>query len=84
MIELAVGKNKHILKERILKHATMLFYTNGVKMIKMDTIAKDLSISKKNTLFIFSYKRRFVFSLFGKRKRSLMQAYGTLQTNWKS
>lgn len=84
MIELVAGKNKHILKERILKHATMLFYANGVKMIKMDTIAKDLSISKKNTLFIFSYKRRFVFSLFGKRKRIFMQAYGNLQTNWKT
>ena len=45
MIELVAGKNKHILKERILKHATMLFYANGVKMIKMDTIAKDLIYS---------------------------------------
>lgn len=57
MIELAVGKNKHILKERILKHATMLFYANGVKMIKMDTIAKDLSISKKHFIYSFLQKK---------------------------
>ena len=57
MIELAVGKNKHILKERILKHATMLFYANSVKMIKMDTIAKDLSISKKHFIYSFLQKK---------------------------
>lgn len=57
MIELVAGKNKHILKERILKHATMLFYANGVKMIKMDTIAKDLSISKKHFIYFFLQKK---------------------------
>lgn len=71
MIELAVGKNKHILKERILKHATMLFYANGVKMIKMDTIAKDLSISKKTLYLFFPTKEDLCLACLVKEKETL-------------
>ena len=71
MIELAVGKNKHILKERILKHATMLFYANGVKMIKMDTIAKDLSISKKTLYLFFPTKEDLCLACLVKEKEAL-------------
>lgn len=71
MIELVAGKNKHILKERILKHATMLFYANGVKMIKMDTIAKDLSISKKTLYLFFPTKEDLCLACLVKEKESL-------------
>jgi putative transcription regulator (tetR family) len=84
MIELAVGKNKHILKERILKHATMLFYANGVKMIKMDTIAKDLSISKKTLYLFFPTKEDLCLACLVKEKEALCKHMELYKQNWKS
>ena len=42
-----VSENNDILKRKIAEKATDLFVSNGVKKVKMDTIAKELGMSKR-------------------------------------
>ncbi len=43
------------IKERILYAAEELFQKYGIKSITMDDIAGEISISKKNSLPVFSW-----------------------------
>lgn len=55
-----------ITKEKILKKATELFMHYGIKTIKMDDIAKDLSISKRTLYTIFKSKQSLVTAVVKK------------------
>ena len=59
-----------ITQEKILKKATQLFMHYGIKTIKMDDIAKDLSISKRTLYTIFKSKQSLVTSIVKKHVES--------------
>ncbi len=48
------------LRERIVMEATILFQAQGVKQVRMDDIARELSISKKTLYELFSDKEELL------------------------
>lgn len=53
--------NKEDIRTRIIRCASRLFITYGIKDIKMDDIAKELSISKRTIYEQFTDKKQLLF-----------------------
>ncbi|MBR6600598.1 MAG: TetR/AcrR family transcriptional regulator [Bacteroidaceae bacterium] len=51
------------LRERIVMEATILFQAQGVKQVRMDDIARELSISKKTLYELFSDKEELLLEV---------------------
>lgn len=57
------GIDKIDLRERIIMKATILFQAQGVKQVRMDDIARELSISKKTLYELFSDKEELLLEV---------------------
>lgn len=57
------GIDKIDLRERIIMEATILFQAQGVKQVRMDDIARELSISKKTLYELFSDKEELLLEV---------------------
>ena len=57
------GIDKIDLRERIILEATILFQAQGVKQVRMDDIARELSISKKTLYELFSDKEELLLEV---------------------
>ena len=66
------------LRERIIERAMQDFSKNGIRAVKMDTLAKELGISKRTMYEIFEDKETLLFEgikVYGDRKREYLQNY---------
>lgn len=61
MRETAEIVKKEEVRDRIIKCASELFLTHGIKDIKMDDIAKELSMSKRTIYEQFTDKKQLLF-----------------------
>lgn len=51
------------LKDKILQSATLMFYNNGIRKVKMDDIANNLKISKRTLYEIYEKKEDLLFEV---------------------
>ena len=66
------------LRERIIEKAKQDFSKHGIRAVKMDTLAKELGISKRTMYEIFEDKESLLFEgikVYGERKREYMHSY---------
>ena len=66
------------LRERIIERAMQDFSKNGIRAVKMDTLAKELGISKRTMYEIFEDKESLLFEgikVYGDRKREYLHSY---------
>ena len=66
------------LRERIIEKAMQDFSKHGIRAVKMDTLAKELGISKRTMYEIFEDKESLLFEgikVYGERKREYMHSY---------
>ena len=66
------------LRERIIEKAMQDFSKHGIRAVKMDTLAKELGISKRTMYEIFEDKETLLFEgikVYGDRKREYMHSY---------
>ena len=66
------------LRERIIERAMQDFSKHGIRAVKMDTLAKELGISKRTMYEIFEDKETLLFEgikVYGDRKREYMRSY---------
>ena len=66
------------LRERIIERAMQDFSKHGIRAVKMDTLAKELGISKRTMYEIFEDKETLLFEgikVYGNRKREYMHSY---------
>jgi AcrR family transcriptional regulator len=66
------------LRERIIEKAMQDFSKHGIRAVKMDTLAKELGISKRTMYEIFEDKETLLFEgikVYGDRKREYMYSY---------
>ena len=66
------------LRERIIEKAMQDFSKHGIRAVKMDTLAKELGISKRTMYEIFEDKETLLFEgikVYGDRKREYMRSY---------
>ena len=66
------------LRERIIERAMQDFSKHGIRAVKMDTLAKELGISKRTMYEIFEDKESLLFEgikVYGERKREYMHSY---------
>ena len=66
------------LRERIIEKAMQDFSKHGIRAVKMDTLAKELGISKRTMYEIFEDKETLLFEgvkVYGERKREYMHSY---------
>ena len=66
------------LRERIIEKAMQDFSMHGIRAVKMDTLAKELGISKRTMYEIFEDKETLLFEgikVYGNRKREYMHSY---------
>lgn len=66
------------LRERIIEKAMQDFSTNGIRAVKMDTLATELGISKRTLYELFEDKETLLFEgikVYGDRKREYLQSY---------
>ena len=66
------------LRERIIEKAMQEFSKHGIRAVKMDTLAKELGISKRTMYEIFEDKESLLFEgikVYGERKREYMHSY---------
>ena len=66
------------LRERIIERAMQDFSENGIRAVKMDTLAKELGISKRTMYEIFEDKESLLFEgikVYGDRKREYLHSY---------
>ena len=66
------------LRERIIERAMQDFSKHGIRAVKMDTLAKELGISKRTMYEIFEDKETLLFEgikVYGERKREYMHSY---------
>ena len=66
------------LRERIIEKAMQDFSKNGIRAVKMDTLAKELGISKRTMYEIFEDKESLLFEgikVYSDRKREYLQSY---------
>lgn len=61
------------LRERIVMDATHMFQAQGVKQVRMDDIARELSISKKTLYELFSDKEELLLEVVKITSRALHQ-----------
>ena len=66
------------LRDRIIEKAMHDFSMHGIRAVKMDTLAKELGISKRTMYEIFEDKESLLFEgikVYGERKREYMHSY---------
>lgn len=66
------------LRERIIERAMQDFSKNGIRAVKMDTLAKELGISKRTMYEIFEDKESLLFEgikVYDDRKREYLHSY---------
>lgn len=66
------------LRDRIIEKAMEDFSMHGIRAVKMDTLAKELGISKRTMYEIFEDKETLLFEgikIYGERKREYLQNY---------
>jgi AcrR family transcriptional regulator len=66
------------LQERIIEKAMQDFLKHGIRAVKMDTLAKELGISKRTMYEIFEDKESLLFEgikVYSDRKREYLQSY---------
>ncbi len=66
------------LRERIIEKAMQDFSKHGIRAVKMDTLAKELGISKRTMYEIFEDKETLLFEgikVYDDRKREYMHSY---------
>ncbi len=66
------------LRERIIEKAMQDFSKNGIRAVKMDTLAKELGISKRTMYEIFEDKETLLFEgikVYVDRKQEYLQNY---------
>ena len=66
------------LRERIIERAMQDFSKHGIRAVKMDTLAKELGISKRTMYEIFEDKESLLFEgikVYGDRKREYLHSY---------
>jgi AcrR family transcriptional regulator len=66
------------LRERIIEKAMQEFSMHGIRAVKMDTLAKELGVSKRTMYEIFEDKETLLFEgikVYGDRKREYLQSY---------
>lgn len=66
------------LRERIIEKAMQDFSKHGIRAVKMDTLARELGISKRTMYEIFEDKESLLFEgikVYGERKREYMHSY---------
>lgn len=66
------------LREHIIERAMQDFSKNGIRAVKMDTLAKELGISKRTMYEIFEDKESLLFEgikVYGDRKREYLHSY---------
>lgn len=66
------------LRERIIEKAMQDFSRHGIRAVKMDTLAKELGISKRTMYEIFEDKETLLFEgikVYGDRKQEYMRSY---------
>ena len=66
------------LRERIIEKAMQDFSKHGIRAVKMDTLAKELGISKRTMYEIFEDKETLLFEgikVYGDRKQEYMRSY---------
>jgi AcrR family transcriptional regulator len=66
------------LRERIIEKAMQDFSKHGIRAVKMDTLAKELGISKRTMYEIFEDKESLLFEgikVYSDRKREYLQSY---------
>lgn len=66
------------LRERIIERAMQDFSKHGIRAVKMDTLAKELGISKRTMYEIFEDKESLLFEgikVYDDRKREYMHSY---------
>ena len=66
------------LRERIIEKAMQDFSKHGIRAVKMDTLAKELGISKRTMYEIFEDKESLLFEgikVYGDRKREYLHSY---------
>ena len=72
------------LKEKILTSASSLFYRHGIKSVKMDDIAKCLSISKRTMYEIYANKEDLLFEVIkhhNEENRNVLRQFDTPDAN---
>ena len=66
------------LRERIIERAMQDFSKHGIRAVKMDTLAKELGISKRTMYEIFEDKESLLFEgikVYDDRKREYLHSY---------
>lgn len=66
------------LRERIIERAMQDFSKHGIRAVKMDTLAKELGISKRTMYEIFEDKETLLFEgikVYDDRKREYLHSY---------
>ena len=66
------------LRERIIEKAMQDFSKHGIRAVKMDTLAKELGVSKRTMYEIFEDKESLLFEgikVYGDRKREYLHSY---------
>ena len=66
------------LRDRIIEKAMQDFSMHGIRAVKMDTLAKELGISKRTMYEIFEDKETLLFEgikIYGEHKREYLQNY---------
>ena len=66
------------LRERIIERAMQDFSKHGIRAVEMDTLAKELGISKRTMYEIFEDKESLLFEgikVYGDRKREYLHSY---------
>lgn len=63
-----ISEYRAALKGKILDKALQLFFANGIRAVKMDDIAKSLSISKRTLYELYDNKEILLFECLKKNK----------------
>ena len=61
-----ISEYRAALKGKILDKALQLFFANGIRAVKMDDIAKSLSISKRTLYELYDNKEILLFECLKK------------------
>lgn len=67
------GTDRAELRERIIDAATQLFQAQGVKQVRMDDVARELSISKKTLYEVFADKEELLLEVVKVTSSSLCE-----------
>ena len=79
-----ISTYKQDLRQRILKTAMTAFVEKGIKAVKMDDVAAQLSISKRTLYEIFQNKEQLLYEgvrLYHQQKKQQMELIGLTSKN---